>query len=369
MALIADPQIIDPHTYPRRGLSLAATIYYTDQYMRRSYSTLQEVLLPSTTLFLGDLFDGGREWAHTPPSLYAQQQHIHTSDGPVPVRPDPNAEADWKLYKDDYWWGEYLRFARIFPGYPYRRTVKSLPGNHDLGIGNGIREPVKDRFTTWFGETSSVVEAGNHSIVLLDSVSLSNDNNPRIFGPEREFLDNLPVRLSKPDTATPKYPHTIINDGAAPSSPADDAPGPETLHNHLPTILLTHVPLYRPQIRLAARSASRQTQSASAAGTSTRTCSHPSYPLTYYKRHQRNTSSGDDHDYCEVDHMYTGDQGRVHEVTIKSFAWTMGIRRPGFLLVSLWNPEGGPLDSAAEGRRWRASCVCSRTRLGPFCAM
>lgn len=58
--------------------------------------------------------------------------------------------------------------------------------------------------------------------------------------------------------------------------------------------------------------------------------------------------SGDDHDYCEVEHMYTGDQGKVKEITVKSFAWTMGIRRPGFLLVSLYNPGAEGLDTARE---------------------
>lgn len=44
--------------------------------------------------------------------------------------------------------------------------------------------------------------------------------------------------------------------------------------------------------------------------------------------------------------MYTGDQGKVKEITVKSFAWTMGIRRPGFLLVSMWNPTNGGLEAA-----------------------
>lgn len=365
MALIADPQIIDPHTYPRRGLSLAATIYYTDQFMRRSYSTLQEVLLPSTTLFLGDLFDGGREWAHTPSSLYAQEQNIHTSDGPVSVRPDPAAEADWKLYKDDYWWGEYLRFARIFPGYPHRRTVKTLPGNHDLGIGNGIREPVKERFRTWFGETSAVVEAGNHSIVLLDSVSLSNDNNPRVYAPEREFLDDLPVRLSRPDTAAPKYPHTIIS-SAAPPPPAK-APDPEILHNYLPTILLTHVPLYRPPNTPCGPLRESPNSISIRGGYQYQNVLTPELSSDILqKTSAKYVFSGDDHDYCEVDHMYTGDQGRVHEITVKSFAWTMGIRRPGFLLVSLWNPGNGPLDSAAEEPTLKSKLCLLPDQIGTF---
>ena len=40
--------------------------------------------------------------------------------------------------------------------------------------------------------------------------------------------------------------------------------------------------------------------------------------------------SGDDHDYCEVQH-----QGGVREVTVKSFSMAMGIRKPGFQLLSV----------------------------------
>jgi hypothetical protein len=87
--------------------------------------------------------------------------------------------------------------------------------------------------------------------------------------------------------------------------------------------------------------------------------------------------SGDDHDYCEVVHrQYTtvksggdGDEqqqrqhtdgasanggkgssgsssskttttaaARIREITVKSLSWAMGVRRPGFVMVSLWNP-------------------------------
>lgn len=40
--------------------------------------------------------------------------------------------------------------------------------------------------------------------------------------------------------------------------------------------------------------------------------------------------SGDDHDYCELQH-----QNSVREVTVKSFSMAMGIRKPGFQLLSV----------------------------------
>lgn len=52
------------------------------------------------------------------------------------------------------------------------------------------------------------------------------------------------------------------------------------------------------------------------------------------KNHSETPDSGDDHDYCEVQR-----QGGVREVTVKSFSMAMGIRRPGFQLLSV--PENG----------------------------
>jgi|SRR5271170_4882484 len=61
VAIIADPQIVDENTYPRRGIAMWLTKVFTDRYMRRNwrYLMLQE---PGTVIFLGDLMDGGREW-------------------------------------------------------------------------------------------------------------------------------------------------------------------------------------------------------------------------------------------------------------------------------------------------------------------
>src|SRR5271168_2526671 len=62
LAVIADPQIVDENTYPRRGLAMWLTQSVTDRYMRRNYKLLLKHQHPSTIIFLGDLMDGGREW-------------------------------------------------------------------------------------------------------------------------------------------------------------------------------------------------------------------------------------------------------------------------------------------------------------------
>jgi len=60
--LIADPQLVDENTYERRGLLLRMSQFYTDLYMKRNWRFIHHILEPKMTIFLGDLFDGGREW-------------------------------------------------------------------------------------------------------------------------------------------------------------------------------------------------------------------------------------------------------------------------------------------------------------------
>ncbi|RPA90333.1 Metallo-dependent phosphatase [Choiromyces venosus 120613-1] len=338
MVLIADPQLIDPHTYSRRGALLSATIFYTDQYMSRSYETIQERLVPSTTVFLGDLFDGGREWTHEQSSLYAQEHHLH--EDLIPITEDPRGAKDWKDYDDSYWMGEYKRFLKIFPSWPYRRTVKTLPGNHDFGMGNGIKEGVKDRFRTYFGETSGVLEAGNHTIVLIDSVSLSNNNNPKIYMPARDFLDSLPDLLTSPPPLA-LLPH-VIEEAA---SPLPSPPEQDSIVQN-PTILLTHVPLYRPADTPCGPHRESKDPILIHGGYQYQNVLQPDLSSEILqKTNAKYVFSGDDHDYCEVEHA-----GNIKEVTVKSFSWAMGVRRPGFYMVSLYTGNASPDTQSVQGR-------------------
>ena len=175
VGLFADPQIMDEYSYPKRPQIVN---YFTrvlvDHYHKRNWKYVQYYLDPDSSFFLGDLFDGGRNWG------------------------------------DEQWIKEYTRFNQIFPKKPMRRTVMSLPGNHDIGFGDTVVESSLERFSAYFGETSSFLEAGNHTFVLLDTISLSDKANPNVSRIPMEFLNNF-ARSSHP----------------------------------YPRILLTHVPLWR----------------------------------------------------------------------------------------------------------------------------
>lgn len=129
VGLFADPQIMDEYSYPGRPQIVN---YFTrvivDHYHRRNWKYVQYYLDPDSNFFLGDLFDGGRNW------------------------------------DDKQWIKEYTRFNQIFPKKPLRRTVMSLPGNHDIGFGDTVVESSLQRFSSYFGETSSSLDAGNHTL-------------------------------------------------------------------------------------------------------------------------------------------------------------------------------------------------------------
>lgn len=272
IALMPDPQIIDDHTYPNKSrIFNYMTTLISDNYLRRNYKFMQNILDPDTTIFLGDLFDGGREWED-----------------------------------DEKWFKEYQRFMGIFPSKPNRRTIMSIPGNHDIGYQE-IKPKVTKRFSAFFGEPNNYVEIGNHTIVMIDTISMSHPD-PEISAELKLFLQNL-----------------------------DDQINPQ-----LPRILLTHVPLYR--------------------FTDQQSCGplrEKGDPFPLQRGYQYQTVidwevsqtllktidpdvifSGDDHDYCQVKHKFNfqGIDRVAEEISAKTVSMTCGVKYPALQLLSLNNP-------------------------------
>jgi hypothetical protein len=335
-------------------------MWHTDLFMKRTFTRITEELRPDSVLFLGDLFDGGREWS--------------TSESESP-------EERYRSYKQDYWLGEYDRFERIFFG-PFaslggtrnkgqrgRRFISSLPGNHDLGIGSGVQLPVRDRFHAYFGEGNRIDVLGNHTIVQIDAVSLTakgqaevGNERSAIWKPTEDFISNakqLKARAVLEEIRTQrglsreKFPHAIDAENQV-AVPAEIDHG----FADLPTILLTHVPLYRQPGTPCGPKRERSPPSKPGPDGEPLT-NDPPNAISVFKGYQyqnvlapeistelvekigniSHVFSGDDHDYCEVLHRsYTGRLGAVREITVKAISWAMGVRRPGFLSVSLWNP-------------------------------
>lgn len=341
---------------------------YTDQYLRRSFSLIQDILVPDSVLFLGDLFDGGREWA--------------TSSSVSP-------EKRYAGYKDTFWQKEFRRFVRIFssgwnnePGYSTnprgRRVIASLPGNHDLGFGTGIQAPVRARFQAFFGNGNRVDVIGNHTFVSVDTVSLSAMDQPDphtgstgtgsgdgeqpnewIWKDAADFLNNMKVHKAKAETEELRMLnnqsegimfHNKVVDILEPS--IYQQPQPEIAG--FPTVLLTHVPLYRKPATPCGPLREHYPPSSSSdeeldedeqnaikiqggyqyQNVLTQAISNE--VVSKVGPNLIQVYSGDDHDYCGISHREFN--GSPEEITVKSISWAMGIRRPGFVLTSLWNP-------------------------------
>lgn len=354
---------------------------------------------PDTVLFLGDLFDGGREWS-TVPGASKEAESV---------------DKRWTKYGETFWLKEYIRFGRIFydtwiqgSQRPYRKIITSLPGNHDLGLGMGIRVPVRKRFNTYFGSGNRIDFIGNHSFVSLDTVSLSAKGQPNtpsigeegaksqshsaedIWAPTEDFLLNAKatkgrvieqqLRLRSGASENELQDNEVLD---IPSSRIPQVLKQRPDYTDIPSVVLTHVPLFRSPGTPCGPFRERFPPSKSttddseplekddrnaisvAAGIQYQNVLTPevSKEIIESVGDVEYVFSGDDHDYCEVVHRgYSSRMGGVREITVKSMSWAMGIRKPGFLMLSLWNPldaEGKSIGPSAS----HASTSTVRTQL------
>lgn len=266
-----------------------------------------------------------------------------------------------------------------------RRLLTSLPGNHDVGFGTGVQLGVRDRFNARFGETNRVDVLGNHSFVSIDAPSLAAysqfeisgqsypgtvEERQHIWKPAMNFLDGIQSSAATvvADQMAEYYPdhdydtsskHVVGESDIKSTSRRSPA---KHLVN-LPVVLLTHVPLYRDPGTDCGVLRERGHAISISGGyqyqnTLTRELSNEVAQKVSNAGDIVHIFSGDDHDYCDVYHRYNiGSIGKnrspkptsVRETTVKSFSWAMGVRKPGFQLLSLWNPvdaDGESLHSA-----------------------
>ncbi|TKA21927.1 hypothetical protein B0A50_08575 [Salinomyces thailandicus] len=464
---------------------------YTDLYMARNFRLINGRLDPDTIMFLGDLLDGGREWATNKarPLKESQKKQLkeitegkatwkrdvsdngeifdnttHDESGRVPeleswksyrkanvlprrhaIREEdhsigsrgvdlkdfvPGENGRWSKWDQRQWDAGFARFSHIFfdpdqlypqagrhpfaaydvisdpisvengadkvlrqeyaiAGGKQRRVIASLPGNHDLGFGQGVQLAVRDRFQLRFGDTDHIDVIGNHTFVSVDTPSLSATSQyvpeggqtpveksvelRHIWNPTMRFLENLraPAGRAVSDNLHKYYPdvhpaagyqHSVMDpeDHHNQPSAAQLAKDKHKARPQLPVILLTHVPLFRNPDTECGRLRERGHAISINAGYQYQNVITKGLSSTIVNRVSAageiaHIFSGDDHDYCDVNHRYnigtstTGakaDGGKaagsvlrsIREITVKSFSWAMGVRKPGFLLVSLWNP-------------------------------
>lgn len=158
--LVADPQLIDNHTYPGRAPWLLSLSKFTaDTYIARNYRALVPRVTPDYIFFLGDYLDNGR------------------------------------LVDDGYYEGEMARFNSIFNRWPtqYRQGINwftNVAGNHDIGSGDGVKLHLAQRFDQSFGQRNSLINISNVDFIQLDTPSYAAEDRT-ISGEARDFVDGL----------------------------------------------------------------------------------------------------------------------------------------------------------------------------------
>ncbi|KAG0346853.1 hypothetical protein BG005_000501 [Podila minutissima] len=356
IAIIADPQLTDWYSYKQTGWLLTLVQTYTDLFMRRSFSKLHQTLKPDAVLFLGDLNDGGRDTVDE--AVRAQNrgrfmervfQSEYTAWNQEPVVVDAAADTDTHKGKevdegllDNS--EESTNNNRVIsqesvsrPTYLVNKDIPStvqereaarragksvrlyVAGNHDVGYGNNLIRKMALRFKRDFGALNYEIQLGNHSVVVLDTLSLSAED-PMIRNEAQMFLDQI---------------------------------GQET--PTLPRILFTHVPLYRLDTTYCGQERESSRLIINEGGFQYHNMVNATLSREILDKIKPDmVFSGDDHDWCEIGHIVNrgepssgaygaGDKSErlslAPELTVPTFSFAQGVLQPGFVMLSLYNPN------------------------------
>ncbi|KAF8950058.1 hypothetical protein BGZ52_003908 [Haplosporangium bisporale] len=349
VAVLADPQLTDWYSYKQTGWLLTLVQTYTDLFMRRSFTRLHSTLRPDAVLFLGDLNDGGRETVDE--EVRAQNrarfmerifQSKYTAWNQEPVvvpvldgDASKKEEGDSETNNDNN--NKVVNQAVSGPRYRVNKNIPStaqernearragksvrlyVAGNHDIGYGNNLIHKMALRFKQDFGALNYEIHVGNHMVVVLDTLSLSAED-PAIRKEAQMFLDQI---------------------------------GQET--PTLPRILFTHVPLFRLDTTYCGRQRETSRLIINEGGPQYWNMVNPTLSREILDKIKPDmVFSGDDHDWCEIGHTVnreepvsgayeTGEKSErlwlAPEVTIPTFSFAQGIFQPGFVMLSLYNPN------------------------------
>ncbi|KAI0256084.1 Metallo-dependent phosphatase-like protein [Lactifluus subvellereus] len=293
--LVADPQILNERSYPERSSLLrAVSRIFVDMNLRKAWRVARSTR-PHAVIFLGDMLDNG--FADMPSVKYQEYAE---------------------------------RFRSIFSSSP-SLPVYYLPGNHDVGLGDGQdrSEYARSRYVATFGPLSQHIILGGHSLVMVDAPALADEDWRR---------------ESAGENRTRGLPQDLMHIQQTRAGQEFDTP----------LILFSHIPLYRPPDSDCGPLREKGSIPA-VRGRGYQTVLSPETShllLTSFR--PTLIFSGDDHDYCEYTHTFL--EGPIPEVTVKSPSLAMGIRQPGFQLLSLFEARASAYRPCALPDQLHAYC-------------
>ncbi|KAG8957869.1 hypothetical protein FRC03_009739 [Tulasnella sp. 419] len=215
---------------------------------------------------------------------------------------------------------KYAQYQARFKGLFYSRDlpVYYIPGNHDIGLGppRYFSDQAKKRFREAFGPLQQVVDIGNHSFVMLDAPGLVDEDYKRHS--EASSFEAWPAAKGGPVAFIQKISSEPPN---------------------YPSIVLSHIPLARPATAKCGRY--RESSKGMRRGAGVGYQNLLGKDTTHFVLQSLKpilVLSGDNHDYCDYTHKTSG-RPNVREVTVRTFSTGMGVKQPGFQLLSLYNPS------------------------------
>ncbi|KAH9947515.1 Metallo-dependent phosphatase [Amylocystis lapponica] len=299
--VVADPQILDRRSYPGRAEWLVhLSAFLVDINLRKSWRAAM-TLRPHAVVFLGDMMDGGRA---------------------------DISDEEYEAYFRRFRWVFRTDNASEVPTY-------FLPGNHDVGLGYSpeFSSVAGERYMAHFGPLNQVVTLGNHTVIFVDAPGLVAEDEQR----SRSGVTHEQWRTMKPSG-----PIAFVESLAL------------TIQNE-PTVLFTHIPLARPERADCGPLRERGTIRLGRGFGYQNTLGPQLSQYLLKSTHPLLVMSGDDHDYCEYVHTYSPndrvndhDMSSVREVTVKSISMAMGVRRPGFQLLTLGAPAHASSPALAD---------------------
>ncbi|KIK67268.1 hypothetical protein GYMLUDRAFT_238583 [Collybiopsis luxurians FD-317 M1] len=301
--LVADPQILHRGSYPNRPALLAyLTQLIVDLNLRKSWRAAL-TSAPDACFFLGDMMDGGREVM---------------------------SDIEYERY--------FRRFKSIFST-DSKIPIYFIPGNHDVGLGSSSQfsPQARARYESHFGPPNSQVSISNYTFVLVDAPGLVEEDYQR-HGQGKSYANWKPV-----SGGTIDFVKTFASRGI-------HFQRLSLVHSLIfetgdtePVILLSHIPLSRPEGSNCGPLRERGTIRRGVGLGYQNTLGKDSSAFLLEQLRPTLIFTGDDHDYCEYTHALTerGSSTRTREVTIKSLSIAMGITRPGYHMLSIV-PPGGP---------------------------
>ena len=134
----------------------------------------------------------------------------------------------------------------MFPIPPDETTVHYLPGNNDVGLNMDPTESqhARRRFAKHFGPLDQTVTIQNHTLVLLDSSKIIEEDYRRLrAGPNHEFRKDETTSFVESVQPGSLLVMSPCQEGLQAYTSISSRVG-DKAH---PVVLFTHIPLFRPE--------------------------------------------------------------------------------------------------------------------------